>query len=155
VLVREKITLIFWFLLSSFFCIESYRLGLGSIYAPGPGFLTFWISIILFVFVVVLLLQGMKKPVGKVEPLFRGKNLRNIAYAIVFLFGYGLLFRRIGFFLCTVLFTGLCLKAIGKKKWPTVIGVTLLVSLVAHMLFVVWLKIQFPKGSWVAEWIRF
>ena len=155
-LIREKITLVFWFVLSSYFCIESYRLGLGSIHAPGPGFLTFWISILLFLFVAVQLLQGLRrKPIETVDPLFKGKNLRNVLYGSIFVFAYGLLFNKIGFLLCTLLFIGFCLKVIGKKKWPTVIGFSLIVTIVASMVFVVWLHIQFPKGSWVGEWVRF
>jgi hypothetical protein len=152
-LKREKIDLTFWFVLSFYFCIESYRLGLGSIHAPGPVFLPFWVSIIIFIFAVVLLLQGMrKKLIGKVEPFFRGENLRSVVYGTVLLFMYGLLFNWIGFALCTFLFTGFCLKAIGKKKWLTVIGISLTVTILAYMLFVEWLQIQFPKGSWVTGW---
>ena len=154
-LIREKITLVFWFVLSSYFCIESYRLGLGSIHAPGPGFLSFWVSILLFVFVAIQLLQGLRrKLVDNVEPLFKGKNLRNILYGSISVFGYGLLFNKIGFLLCTPLFMGFCLKVIGRKKWPSVIGISLMVTVVAYAVFVVWLHIQFPKGSWVAKWIQ-
>ncbi len=153
---REKITLVFWLLLSIFFCIESVHLGLGSIHAPGPGFLTFWVAIILILFVIILFLKEKgKRIVGQVEPLFRGKNLRNIIYGNIFLFGYGLLFEKIGFVLCTALFVGSCLGVIGKKRWGMTVAISLSVTLIAYLLFVVWLQVQFPKGRWVGRFLPF
>jgi len=65
--------------LSLFFCFESYRLGLGHVGAPGSGFLTFWVSLVVGLLGVVLFLQERgKKLVKDVIPLFKGKNLRNI-----------------------------------------------------------------------------
>jgi len=153
-LLREKITLLFWFVLSSFFCVESCRLGLGSISAPGSGFLPFCVSILILLFVVVEFFQGVrKKGERNALPLFKGKNLRNMIYGIISVFGYGLLFNKIGFLLSTPLFMAFCLKIIGKKRWPSVIGISLIVTVVAYALFVLWLQIQFPKGSWVPNWI--
>ena len=155
-LKREKITLVFWLLLSIFFCIESVRLGLGSIHQPGPGFLTFWVGILITLIVIIMFLKEKgKEIVGQVEPLFRGKNFRNVIYGNLFLFGYGFLFEKIGFVLCTALFLGPCLKVIGKKRWGTTVGISLSVTLIAYLLFVVWLQIQFPRGRWVGRFLPF
>lgn len=155
-LMREKIMLVFWLLLSIFFCIGSLRLGLGSFNAPGPGFLTFWVAIIMILFVISMFLKEKgKRIVGQVEPLFRGKNIRNIIYGNIFLFAYGLLFEKIGFVLCTALFLGSCLRVIGKKRWGVTIAISLSVTLFAYLLFVVWLHIQFPKGRWVGRFLPF
>jgi putative tricarboxylic transport membrane protein len=149
-LIRERATLVFWFVLSFFFCIESYRLGLGSLHAPGPGFLTFWVSLVVGILAVVLFLQERGKRFLKdMAPLFKGKNLRNIIYANVFLYGYAVLFDKIGFFLCTLLFIGCCLKVIGSKKWKIVIWGSMSVAVGAYMVFGYWLAIQLPKGRWV------
>ena len=149
-LIREITTLIFWFGLSLFFCIESFRLGLGSLHAPGPGFLTFWVSLVVGLLAVILCLQERgKKFLKNAAPLFRGKNLRNIIYANVFLYGYAVLFDKIGFFLCTVFFIGCCLKVIGSKKWKIVILGSISMAVVAYMVFDYWLAIPLPKGKWV------
>lgn len=153
---REKIGLLCWLALCLFFLVESLGLGIGNFHTPGPGFLTFWTATVVTLMTVYLLLQEMrKKQVKELEPLFKGKNIRNIILGIVFLFAYGLLFEKIGFVLCTFLFIGSCLKVIGKKNWWTVIGLSLIVTITAYVVFMVWLKIQYPTGRWVEKFIRF
>jgi len=149
-LTKERITLVFWFALSFFFCIESYRLGLGHAHAPGPGFLSFWVSLVVGLLGVVLFLQEKgKKLVKGAAPLFKGKNLRNIIYANVFLYCYAGLLDKIGFFLCTLLFIGFCFKVIGSKKWKVTIWSSVSVAIGAYMVFGWWLAVKLPKGKWV------
>jgi putative tricarboxylic transport membrane protein len=147
---KDRIFLFLWLLFCVFFAIESWRLGLGRIRAPGPGFLPFWVSVIVGILTIIELVRGiMGRFVGEVQPLFRGKRVRNTVYAGSFLFAYPLLIERIGFFFCTLFFTGSCLRLIGKKKWFAVFAVSILASVGSYALFVVWLKIQFPVGKWV------
>ena len=149
-LLRERIVFVFWLVLSLYFCIESWRLGLGNINAPGPGFFTFWVSLLVGVLAVVLFLRERRKKLTEnAEPLFRRKNLRNITYAYLFLFGYAGLLDKIGVFLCTLLFLGFCLKVLGEKKWKITILFSISVAVFAYMVFDYWLAIPFPKGEWV------
>ena len=143
---QERVVLFFWLLLCFYFGIGAWRLGLGSIRMPGPGFLPFWISVIVILFTLVQLLKT--KPVKGLQPLFRGKKIRNTIYTLSFLFAYPLLFERMGFFMCTLLFTGACLKVIAGKRWLFAVGISLFVAVASYVLFVVWLQIQFPRGRW-------
>jgi hypothetical protein len=97
----------------------------------------------------MFLKQRGKKVIENVEPLFKGKNLKNLIFGNLFVFAYGLLFDELGFILCTVLFTGACLKVIGKKRWILVTWVSLTVALVSYLVFEAWLEIQFPIGRLV------
>ena len=144
---QEKIVLFFWLFLCLYFGIGAWRLGLGVVRMPGSGFLPFWVSVIVFVLTLVQLFRT--KIVREVQPFFHGKRIRNTVYALGLLFGYAVLFEKIGFFLCTFLFTGTCLKVIGGKRWLLVIGVSLFVAVFWYVLFVVWLQCQFPMGRWV------
>jgi hypothetical protein len=149
---REKITLFLWFLLSIFFSIESWRMGLGSFRAPGPGFLTFGVSLIIALLVIVLALkESGRKTVGKADPFFKGKKVGNILFGFGLLFAYPLLLDKLGFILCTMLFIGCCLRVIGKKKWSVVSVTSIGVAIFAYFLFNVWLSIQFPQGKWVIQ----
>ncbi len=149
---RDIITLLFWLVLSIFVCIESLRLGVGSFTAPGSGFLPFGAALAIGVFVIILLLKEKgKKLVGNVEPLFRGKKIRNIIYVLGALFAYPLLLGKLGFFICTFLFVGFCTKKIGSQKWRVSLGVSFIVAVVSYLLFVSSLAIQFPELRWVQQ----
>jgi hypothetical protein len=147
---RDKIVLLLWLLICLYFSIEAWRLGLGSIRMPGSGFLPFWVSVVVGILTVAQLLREIKnKPVETAPALFRGKKVQNTGYALGFLFAYPLLFDKIGFFACTFLFTGACLKIIGQRRWLLSVGLSLLVAVASYTLFVTWLQIQFPRGKWV------
>jgi putative tricarboxylic transport membrane protein len=148
---REKITLFIWFLVALLVSIESWRMGLGSLRAPGPGFLTFGVSLIMALLVIILVLKGRReKIVGDVQPLFKGKKVGNIVLGFSLLFAYPLLLDKLGFVPCTMLFMGICLRAIGKKKWSVVVGMSVGIAIFSYFLFDVWLAVQFPKGKWVS-----
>ena len=146
----DKINLAVWLLLSLFFSIESYRLGMGIIRAPGPGFLTFWVSLVVGCLAVVAFLKEKReKVVGDVRPIFTRRNLPNILYANLFLFSYAVLLHKIGFFLCTLFFVGLCIKVIGSKNWKIAILVSISVAVATYAIFIYCLGIQLPKGKWI------
>jgi hypothetical protein len=125
---------------------------LGSFTAPGSGFLPFGAALAIGVFVIILLLKEKgKKLCGTVEPLFRGKKIRNIIYVLVALFAYPLLLGKLGFFICTLLFVGFCAKKIGSQKWRVSFGISFIVAVVSYLLFVSSLDIQFPELRWVQQ----
>ncbi len=147
---REKITLLFWLFLSLFFCIESWRLGLGDFNAPGSGFLPFGASLAIGLLVIILFLKERgKKLTASPEPLFQGKRVRNIIYVLGSLFAYLFLLNKLGFFLCSLFFVGFCIKLVGTQKWSVILGISISVAIFSHLLFVVWLNILIPKGAWV------
>jgi len=152
---RQKITLIFWLCLSLFVCIESRRLGLGSFNAPGPGFLPFGasLSILLLSFLLLLKERG-RKFIGKAVPLFRGKRIRNVIFILAGIFAFPLLLGRLGFFLCTLLFIGFCLRMIVPHRWKVVLGMSAGVTIACYLLFDAWLMIQLPKGIWVNQLLK-
>ena len=153
---RERISLVIWFLLALFFAIESWRMGLGTIRVPGPGFLTFWVSLIVAMLSLLLALQERgRKIVREAAPLFKGKKVTNLFLGFAFLFAYPFLLDKLGFFLCNVLFIACCLKAIAGKTWRITAGVSGGVAVFAYLLFIVWLSLPFPKGKWVAQLFSF
>jgi hypothetical protein len=149
---REKIALLLWFLLCAFVSFESWRMGVGSFRVPGPGFLTFGVSVIVALLVVaVFLKERREKSTGNAAPLFKGKKVRNIIFGFGFLFAYPLLLNQLGFFLCNLLFAGSCLKVIAGKKWREVMAVSIGVAVSSYLLFDLWLALQLPKGRWVDQ----
>lgn len=153
---REVVSLLFWLVLLAFTCIESLRIGLGSIGSPGPGFLTFYVSLAVAALAIILFLKGRRKRVlGGTEAIFGGRYAKNIIYAISFILAYALLLERIGFLLCTLFFIAACLKIIGSKKWPAVIGISISIALGAYVLFELLLSIQVPEGELIKRFLPY
>lgn len=151
-ILREKVTLLLWFFFSLYVSVESWRMGIGSFRVPGPGFLTFGVSLFIEVLVISLVLkERARKVVDDAKPLFKGKNVKNIILGFGLLFLYPLLLDQLGYILCTMLFIACCLKVIGRKGWSVAVGVSIGTAIFAYYLFDVWLAVQFPKGKWVSQ----
>ena len=149
---KEKISLFFWLFLSLFFCVESWRLGLGNFHAPGPGFFPFGASLVIGLFVIVLFLKERGRRIAEnVGSPFQEKKVRNLIYILGALFAYPVLLNKLGFFFCTALFVGSCIKIIGAMRWRSAVGISTLVAIVSYLLFVVWLNIQIPELGWVRK----
>jgi len=148
---RDKKALFIWLGISLFFIEESLRLGLGRFNAPGPGFLPFWVALIVGILTVIELARRSpkKESNGDTKALIQQDGLGKILYLLIFLFAYPILLDKIGFFLCTLLFTGACLRIIGGIRWVIVIVLSILITVFAYLLFVTWLQIIFPEGRWV------
>lgn len=149
---REKFVLLFWLFFSIFVGIESVRLGLGRFNAPGPGFLPFGVSLCLIAAVIILFLKNRKKEILiQSAPLFRKDRIQKVFYILCVLFLYGILLEKLGVILCTLFLLGSCLKMIEPQRWKTVIIITLSTTFFSYIVFSVWLKIPFPRGSWLTN----
>ena len=57
----------FWFLFCLFIIYESYRLGLGTMYQPGPGFLFFWTGIVVAIMALIVVLQSFRAQAAEAD----------------------------------------------------------------------------------------
>lgn len=149
--VRDKIFLLFWLLICFFFGVESWRLDLGTFYAPGSGLFPFIASCITAVLAIALFFaQRLKDRTRDVEPFFRRDRVGKVICVCILLLAYPFMLTRFGFFLTNVFFVALCIKVIGTQKWSMICAISAGVASFSHILFVVWLGIQIPKGTYVS-----
>jgi putative tricarboxylic transport membrane protein len=151
----DRISGIFWLLFSVFISIGSYRLGLGSLHQPGPGFLFFWTAAamgILSIAVIVRAWAGRKaeEPGG---PIFGRENVLKIILVLLALFLYAFFMETLGFIPITLLLFIFLLGMIEKKRWSFAVLVSVVVTGVSYLVFEIWLKSQLPKG--LLEFLRF
>jgi putative tricarboxylic transport membrane protein len=144
----DRISGAFLLLFSLFISVESYRMGIGSIRVPGPGFIVFWTALAMAVMsIVVILRTGSTGEEGKAEPVvFEKRNLRKIGLVVLFLFLYAFFMETLGFILVTLLLFVLLLGWVEKKNWLLVGVVSVLVTAIAYLIFDVWLQAQLPEG---------
>ena len=144
----DRISGFFWLCFSILMIIQSYRLGLGKINQPGPGFLFFWVNIILGIMSLVVLFKAWvgKKKEGPQPALFAGERMSKILLVLVALFIYVLLMETIGFLPLTFLLFVYFLGIIEKKKWFFTVFVSLVVTVISYLIFQIWLQCMLPYG---------
>ena len=138
---------LFWILFSLFVCVESYRLRLGSIHTPGPGFFPFSASFVMALLSLAALFQSIKKK-NNLEKKPRQEPLRwwNIVIILAAITVYAFCLEKVGFLITTFLFMCLLLKVVEPQTWKTAIIGGLITAIVANLLFNVIFQAQIPSG---------
>jgi len=134
---------LFFALFSTYVCAESLRLGLGTFYRPGPGFMPFYAGIVLGVLSLALVSLGFfRNP----EEGASWECWGRILLVVLALFGFMLLLERLGFLPSAFLFICFVLKVVERRGWGFSVGVALLVAVASYVVFDLLLKAQLPAG---------
>ncbi len=141
----DRISSIFWLVFAVIVSYESRRLGLGTLYRPGPGFLFFYAGIFLAIMSLIVLVKAWTTK-EKGGSIFAGKNIFKIGCVMVSVFLYGLLMERVGFIPVTMMIFLFLLGVIERKGWVFTVLVSVTVTAAAYILFEVLLRSQLPKG---------
>jgi len=151
----DQISAIFWLCFAVVVIIQSSSLGLGTLHQPGPGFLFFYVNIVLGIMSLVLLFRSWReKRAGEVQPaLFKGQDTRKIMVVLISLFLYAILMERLGFILVTLLLFIFLLGIIEKKGWVFTVFVSVVVTAITYLIFETWLQCMLPGG--LLEFLRF
>ena len=123
----------------------AFQMGFGSARFPGPGYLPFWLAVLLALTSGLYFLSRLGPETEK-RPLWgRGAWLRPALSAVVMLL-FTLLIGWLGFFASTFLLFLAWLIVIERERWFVVGAVSVLGTLGAYLLFAVLLKVPLPKG---------
>ncbi|HEX2965855.1 MAG TPA: tripartite tricarboxylate transporter TctB family protein [Syntrophorhabdaceae bacterium] len=139
----------FWLLLSVFVSYQSYKLGMGSLRQPGPGFVSFWTAVVvgLLSLAVMVLSFAEKAGDGKNEGrIFTKAGLRKVIFVVIALFLYVLLLESVGFLIMTLLLLVFLLKIIEKKSWLFTLLAGVTITIMAYLIFETALESHLPKG---------
>ncbi len=127
---------------------QSAVIPMGRISKPGPGFLPFWVGIILALLSVALWIQAsLRKPTEETRQFLSGEG----KWTYVISTGAGLLvytalMEPLGFVISTFLLLIFLFWYVGKQKvWVVFFG-SFLVTFFTHLIFRVALKVQLPTG---------
>jgi putative tricarboxylic transport membrane protein len=144
----DRMSGIFWFIFAVIVIIESYRLGLGTLRRPGPGFLFFWAGIFLATMSLVISLKAWagRKREGAPESIFGGKNVSKIVLVLASVFLYAFFLERLGFLPLTLLLFLFLLGAMERKGVVFTILTSIAVTAAAYVIFEILLQSQLPRG---------
>ena len=125
----------------------AWKIPLGSVHRPGPGFfpllLSFVLAFLAFLLLIAALIEKLRAKPAE-APLTR-RGARKPLYILMVLSIYAVSFQGLGFLLSTFLFLAL-LKPVMDKKWPYVLAGALLATTLSYLVFEVGLQSQLPKG---------
>jgi len=143
---------IFWVVIGGFICILAFQHGLGSVRAPGPGFVAFLSGILVGSVGAVMILSksvSMGRGKGTIRDAGLGipaVSLRPLAYTMMFLIAYAILMDPLGYIVSTFLaMFGLFFDR-EKKNWLWSLFFSVTASLVSYLVFEIWLHCQLPRG---------
>ncbi len=131
------------FVLSLYVFFESWRLGLGTYFRPGPGFFPFYSSLLLGVLALILALRAFR---GELEGGEAWGQWMNILLVSLAMLGFALLLNRLGFLVTAVLFIWFLLRGVERRGWIVSFGIAAVTALAAHAIFDLWLRAQLPAG---------
>jgi putative tricarboxylic transport membrane protein len=138
---------LFWLLFSLITCVEAYRLKLGTVHEPGPGFFPFGAGLIMLILALAALLQSVTNK-QRVEGTSRQETFRwwNIVIILAAITAYALSLEKIGFLINTFVFMCLLLKVVEPQTWKTAIIGGLITTVAANLIFNVIFRTQIPNG---------
>jgi len=147
----ERVSSLFWILIGFFFCLHAYKLGLGKLREPGPGFIFFVSGTMLSLLSLLGFIKTFwAKPKENESPIKRWAGLRWEKPIIVLICSFACiyLFRVLGFWLSSFLLIAFLFRFIEPIKWWVTILAAALTCFLAYGLFERWLKVPFPVGFW-------
>ena len=125
-------------------CYGSVRLGIGTAYKPGPGFLPFFTGLILALMSVVLIVVSMNNAgIHEKKTFFIGWGAVLITAALILT---GIFIEKVGFFTCAFLMSTIVLRINGVKNWPLVILFSFSTCVVFYLFFNLFLSVRLPLG---------
>ncbi len=129
------------------FSIFSFNLGLGSVHAPGPGFVPFLAGGLLIVLSIATMMET--RPETKVKNwsgLFGGDRWRIVVGILGTLFLYALVMDFLGFNLSTFLLLIFLFRLGEGQRWTVALGVAFITMVLTYLLFDYFLQVSFPRG---------
>jgi len=143
----DRFSGLFWIILSLVIAIQSYRLGVGSVGNPGPGFIFFYTALFIGLMAALLLVGSLtKKKEEAGASVFENVHWVKVLLPFAYILLYALALEKAGFMISTFLLIFLLLKTIEAKRWFVATFVGIAASLGTYAIFELWLHVRLPKG---------
>jgi putative tricarboxylic transport membrane protein len=137
---------LFWFALGMLAAAEAWRLHVGGLHRPGPGFLPFYAAVLLALLSLVSLVQDLKSVSGSAAEIWGGVRWGRWSIMVVALFAYVAVLERLGFVTATFLLMLVLYRLLEPYRWTTVLLFSLLTIGSAYFFFVYLLDSRLPIG---------
>jgi hypothetical protein len=138
---------LFCLVVSALACIESYRLGIGSLHKPGMGFTGFWTSALLGVLSLALFLQSsVGRESLQASPHLLGPSWKRIVLVLGTLVAYSKFMPVVGYLIATFLLMVVLFWLVKGERWHRMLLIASLTAVVTYLVFSKWLGSPLPVG---------
>lgn len=135
--------------LSLWLILESQKFSYTSKFGPGPGFLPFWLGIILAsiaLFSFVGTISGKRRD-EEDEPRLPGwASLSRVGLIMLIMVGFALVVNTLGFILTVFLFVSILLFALEGVGAMKSLFYGMIFSAFVFLVFLYWMELDLPKG---------
>jgi hypothetical protein len=143
----DRASSLFWLFVAAVVSVAAFRLGLGTISAPGAGFLAFSAAGLLGLLSIVSFLQAAgKKGAPEVEHFFRGTHWPKVVFVFAALLAYAQLMPWAGYNTATFLLMVFLFRIMERQKIWKVVTYALTTTVITYYVFSRGLNLQFPSG---------
>jgi putative tricarboxylic transport membrane protein len=145
---QDIIPISFGIALSILVMVLSYRLEIGGPRHPGPGFMPFYVSLLLLIVSVGHLIACVMAKAERGEIVQGGGAqiaLWKIPVVVISLTVYGLIMEDLGFLISTFILVLILFKTAGMRRWSFTLLSAILTVLITYVVFT-GLGLNFPKG---------
>lgn len=137
----------FWLAIALVVTWSGYDMGLGTLVDPGPGFMFFWVGILMTALAAAVLAAAVRGAGTPASELWKGTRWWLVPYVVALLALYSWIMPAAGFITTTVLFLFVLFMTIDRRGWLVPPLGALAVTAVAYIVFHRWLGTQLPAGE--------
>ena len=144
---RELPPILFFLLLGLYVSWASRGMGVGTLYRPGPGLMSFYVGLGLVLLAVGMLFRlFLERPKAeeKVGKPLRAIDYPKIALVVAALVIYALVIEKVGYIVATLFLLVILFLCAGSKRGSAVIA-SILTLLITYFGFT-YLGVRFPPG---------
>lgn len=137
--------------ISIWLILESFRFNYMVKYTPGPGFMPFWIGLVLLIFAIAQFIETFKKRGGKEDRARRlpaKHSMYRLGLIMLITAGMALLMNSLGFTLAVILFVSTILYFMENINIIRSIITGVIFGACTFLVFQYWLELSLPTGLW-------
>ena len=142
----DRIQALLWALFGLYIIYEGLLLKLGTGRAPKPGFMIFWVGVVIVILSVLFFLGTFAAPEQEQKALWRGVRWFRGAKLMAALFLYVAVFQALGYILSTFLLLVYMFKGLEPQSWRNALLFSAATVAICYLVFGVFLELQFPPG---------
>ena len=128
--------------------VEAWKLAIGTVAQPGPGFFPLCLAVALTLTGAGLVRQAMRQATPARHAPGPAGGVRRVVVALLALLAYVLSLDHIGFVLATFLLVAFLFRVIEPQRWVLALGGAAATAILSHVVFRAWLGVRLPPGPW-------